>query len=229
MFGHIGRRSSLITNGVRINDLSEVVLRNLSYVDVSFDGGPLTYNKMRAGDYGGLMRGLELAKERGLRKINALHTLYSENVDRINDMVSIEEDFDFGVVAFSPFKVPHNHGGVSVSRSSLVGKVLPELSESRRFMESDKTKLLVSRLDLTVGEPEKFFQRVDELGLSEKVHYVDNPLEKGFVRVNYDGRVLTPHDAVHPALYGAKGYSLGDKRFEGLNEIFTQLQKDELG
>ncbi len=223
----IGRNTSIITNGILLPNLSQKTLSSLDYIDVSFDGGPNTYSQRRKIDFNSTIQKIKQARNRGARSINALHTIYSENSKYLDDMMEIEDFFDFDTIAFSLFKVPHNHGNVRVTSASLVDQVLPTMANNYRFMNSEHAKLLVSSIDLPFGTYDDFFKRLKSLGLSHKVNYCDNPLDFGFVRVTYDGRVLTPHDAIHPKIYQKTGYSLDDSRFNSLNDIFTQLQHDK--
>lgn len=223
-----GRKTSIVTNGMNLHSLSKDTLERLDYIDVSFDGGPNTYAGRRGRDFKEVITNLEQAfKGTNLTNFNALHTLYSENLGNLDDMVKLQELFPFGNIAFSLYKVPYNHGSVHVTRASLLEEVVPALAKSSSFRNSPKTRLLISSLDLTTGNPRKFFDEIEWHGLTNKLHYVRNPLHHGFIRVTYDGKVLTPNDAIHPILYNVKGYSLKDHGFNSLNEIFAKLQKEE--
>lgn len=221
------RKTSIITNGSRLNNLSQETLNNISYIDISFDGGSKTYSQRRKSDFTTIISNISKAYESGAKHFNALHTLYAENIRNIDDMVKIEESFSpFGIIAFSPYKIPHNHGSISVTKSS-VEELLEALRNSKTFMDSSKTKLLLSDLDLTNNNSEEIFSKLESYGLKDKVFYAGNPLDRGLIRVNYDGRVLAPNDVIHPMLYHLKGYSLRDKQFKNLNEIFDKLVKEK--
>ena len=224
----MGRKTSIITNGFQLQSLSQETLAHLDFLDVSFDGGPKTYSQVRKGDFGELISKIKQAKNLGTKSVNALHTLYAENIDNLEDMVRVRDYVDFDTLAFSIYKVPHNHGSVRVTYSPLVEKVLPILVENRQFMESDNTKLLLTNADFVQGEPDKILERAESLGLVGKIHYTDDPLKIGVIRVTYDGKVLAPHDATHPLIYGSVGYSLQDSRFGNLNDIFRQIQQDKI-
>src|SRR3989344_1553589 len=219
------RVTGMITNGTLLSKMPEQALSALDYIDVSFDGGPDTYGQRRRADFNAVVDNIKQARPH-VGAINALHTLYAENIRDLADMMKVEDCFDFHTIAFSLYKVPHNHGFVRVSSGSLINQTLPALSENQSFMDSRRTRLLISRADITSGDPEQFFDKVEELGLKAKVHYCEDPLQLGFVRVTYDGRVLTPHDAIHPILYRTTGYSLNDPRFNTLNVIFSKLRQD---
>lgn len=222
-----GRKTSMITNGSRILTLPSEILTSLDYVDVSFDGGPKTYSQRRNAEFNAIVANISKAQKLGVRSVSALHTLYAENIRNLEDMMQVDNFMDLDKIAFSVYKVPHNHGAVRVTSDSLSGKILPTLADSKSFMENPKAILLLTDADFVQGEPDKVLEIANSLGLKNKIHYTPDPLRTGFVRVTYEGKVLAPHDATHPLLYASSGYSLQDKRFEDLNEIFRQLQDDK--
>lgn len=221
----LGRRTSIITNGVNLHSLSKQTLSLLDYIDISFDGGPETYNQVRSGDFKRVLTNAIQAHEQGVRSVNALHTLYAENIRNIEDMVSVGSLFKFDHIVFSPY-ISYNSGNAKVTRLSLTNEILPALAENAKFMNDERAKLLVSRLDLRSDNPEHFLNEVNRLGLKDKVHYFENPLINGVIRVNYDGLVLTPNDSIDTVSYKTKGYLLADPKFKNLNEILAQLLGD---
>ncbi len=222
----IGRKVSIITNGVNLHNLSKQTLTALDYIDISFDGGPETYNQIRMGDFKKIISSAVQAHEQGTKTINALHTLYAENIKNIEDMVNIGDLFKFENIVFSPY-IPYNHENAKVTRLSLINEILPALAENTKFMGSEHTKLLVSRLDIGQDNTEEFFNEVKRLGVEDKAYYFENPLNNGVIRVNYDGLVLAPNDSIDPTTYRTKGHSINDPKFRNLNDILIQLQKDE--
>ena len=221
------RKTSMISNGLKLDNISQERLNDLTYIDISFDGGPETYSQRRKADFRIIIENIFKAYTAGAKHFNALHTLYAENTKNIKDMMRIEESFPhFETIAFSPYKVPHNHGSVSVSKNS-IKEIFEALVNNNAFMDSSKTRLLLTNSDLTSGNPKKMLSNLETYELKDKVFYVGNPLDMGFIRVNYDGRVIAPDDATHPLLYRLKGYSIKDKQFKSLNEIFDKLAKKE--
>jgi hypothetical protein len=57
-----------------------------------------------------------------------------------------------------------------------------------------------------------------------------NPLERGMIRVTYDGKILSPYASVHPALYGNARWTVTDARERGwsLNQVFGEIRRCEL-
>lgn len=221
----LGRKTSIITNGINLHNLSKQTLRSLDYIDISFDGGPETYSKVRAGDFNHVLSNIIGARQQGARSINALHTLYAENIGNIEDMVKVGGLFEFDNIVFSPY-IRYNLENAKATRVSLAGVVLPALAGNDKFMAAEPAKLLVSRLDLQSDSLEHFLDEVNRLGLKDKVHYFENPLNNGVIRVSYDGLVLTPNDSVDTLSYRIKGYPISDPKFKNLNEVFYQLLKD---
>jgi len=221
-----GRKTSIVTSGISLDKLSKEALTSLNYIDVSFDGGPDTYRKRRGLDFKKVITNLEEAsKYLAKTNFNALHTIYRENLDSLDDMMQVQEAFSFGKIAFSIYKVPYNQGSISVSRASLMKEVIPVLAGSSAFRDSPRSVLLVSSADLTSANEDDFLSEVNRQGLEDKVRYIDNPLDYGFIRVTYDGKVLTPYDAIHTVLYDVKGFSLND--FKSLNEIVEQMHREK--
>lgn len=213
----LGRKTSMITNGSAIDSIPRDILSCMDYVDVSLDVGLKPYN--RQGDLSQILSGIQ-----GLKAVNALHTLYQENLQRIDEMVAVSREFPFARLAFSPFKKSYNHGSQSVTHSSLTNQLLPSLARSKSFMETESAILLVSNSDLIGCSEEGFLKVLDDLSIRPKVFYSPNPLRNGLVRVTYDGFVLSPDDSIHPGVYKSKGINVKDDRFRSLNDIFSHMK-----
>ena len=225
-----GRKTSMITNGILLSRISDETLKKLDYIDVSFDGGLRTYSKKRHYDYQSLIQILHETQQRGAHSVNALHTIYAENIEDIDDMMRIANDFPFNTIAFSPYQIPVNDGTVSVTPCSIPKQILPALAAREPFMQHDNATFLTSPHEMTSKEYALFLRIVNELGLNRKVHCSPDPLTLGFIRVSHDGIVLAPSDSIHPAEYSQRGFSLDyyrsvDAQLNGsvLNYVFGLL------
>ena len=223
-----GRTVSIITNGVQLNKLSTITLKGLSYIDVSFDGGAKTYFENRKSDYQKIISNIKYAKINGCKHFNALHTLYAENLQNIDDMVMVSKDIEFDYILFSPYQESQNDGENSVTFVSLIDKILPKLAKSKIFQTQLNAKLLIGKLEIKSKEfNQKLLKKISELKLEDKIIFdpVD-PLLKGFIRVNYDGKVMTPLDSIHPKNYYSTSIELENKI--SLNQIFSFFQNKEI-
>lgn len=205
-----GKTVSLITNGHGLHHLSVDALPHLAWIDVSLDGGPGTYSDYRHASYSRILRNLLQLQSRGFAHLNALNTLSSANIDAVDDMVSAEDDFPFSRIVFSPYFEPFNDGSVDVEVLSLP-QLLRALSQSTRFMKSHRTVLLLGlhaykRYGFTSMQIQ---DALEEHSLREKTAFITrDPLHLGYIRVTYDGLVLTPYESLHPASYRQIGRTL---------------------
>lgn len=222
-----GRTISIITNGTMMQRFDPEVFQLLSYIDISFDGGPVTYSRSIIG-FERIIEGLRFAKTNGCDKFVALHTLYKENLSNILDTIKVSDCFDFDYVLFSPYLVSRNHGTNNTGKLSLTSDILPRLAEEKLFLEELETRLLISGLHLHADEisSEFLIREIEKFGLSKKVLIFDqDPILKGFIRVNYDGIVLTPFESLHPEDYRKSKFSLYDDY--SLEDIFCTMRNDK--
>jgi sulfatase maturation enzyme AslB (radical SAM superfamily) len=196
-----GKTVSMITNGTNLHLIKHPEL--FSFIDVSFDGGRNTYSRL--GDYNAIISSINsLALNGG--KFNALHTLNKNNIDNISDMVSVNNDANFGIVMFSPYlitrKINKNNGTKFVTAIS-IEEVLQKMSENNYFMDAKNTLL---NIDIYHAEQENIKmsevkEAVQKYGLNSKVALFDNELTKYVIRVTYDGLVMSPRDSLNTADY----------------------------
>lgn len=215
-----GRTTSVITNGLGLSRLPTTEVSLLSYIDVSFDGGPSTYESYRRGSLRMLRGGLEHVSD--LTELNALHVLHRNNMAAIEDMMAVAAFAPFQRMVFSLYLDTKNHGANAVERAELT-EVLARLSECDSFREARNALLLVDDLHLArYGvSSDEFLQLAEKLSILERVHLVAaDPLLYGFIRVTYDGLVLAPHASVHPALYASTGRRIASV---SLQEHFQSL------
>jgi len=216
-----GRTASIITNGALLHHLTPETLKNLAYIDVSFDGGPDTYARMRKGNFKTIIENVQQAD----RPVTALHTLYKENLPHIDDMVAVRDYADFKHILFSPYLISKNDGKNNVGAVSVIGDILPTLARSEAFLEEPKAKLLLSKLQLLQEgvSVDRLAQALTANRLTDKtLLFTEDPINKGFIRVNYDGGVITPFQSLHPVNYrNAKHHLTGT---QSLEEIARELR-----
>lgn len=200
-----GKSVSLVTNGLGLHRLSATTLATLEWIDVSLDGGPSTYSSYRRGNFAWVLRNVRESIERGARFINALHTVSSLNLANINDMMLVSELTAWNKIIFSPYVEVRNHGENATSPVPLAA-LLGSLSKSESFLNHPSAFLLIGNHAFSAqGADDQVVARdIEAAGLSSKVFRVEHdPLRLGYVRVTYDGYVMTPYQSLHPADYRA--------------------------
>lgn len=224
----------LITNGAGLHRLDEELAGKLSYIDVSFDGGPQSYVQYRKGDFGKLIANIRRAETLyGFSFFNALHVLNSRNIGHLDDMVAIREYFPFKNIMFSPYLETHNDGLNEVYKLKL-DEILIRLTESRQFMHAKEAFLLLDVYHL-LGDMQhthvyteqdelpnmlSIKNRIAFLGLTSKVKLIEkDPIRHGFVRLTYDGYMLSPYASLNPAQYQKEGVGI---REMSLQEFFDR-------
>jgi len=199
----VGKTVSLVTNGLRLDRLSSEALKALAWVDVSLDGGPSTYRRYRRGNFARLIGSVNNAVSAGLRSANALHTLSSVNLNAIDDMMAVAQLAPWEKIIFSPYMAVKNHGQNPTSPVALV-RLLAALGSSAGFMSNPRAFLLLGS-DAFLDEklsPAEVAHALADAGLTSKVFRVEHdPLQLGYLRVTYDGFVMTPYQSLHPADY----------------------------
>ena len=194
-----GKSVSLITNGLNLTLLDDVLF-DLSFIDVSFDGGPETYP--RNTNYDCIVSSISDIRDRGFDRINFLHTLYSENIKNIDDMMKVPFDGS-DIVLFSSFLDTANAGETYVSSLSLE-ETAKYLSQSRYFCETDNSLWLIDSHHLKQDglSLEQAKKIIDSAGLSDKVNFMpERSVDYGILRVHSDGSLLLPRDSLNTASY----------------------------
>ncbi len=217
-----GKTISVITNGKSLNLVSEELLNNLDFIDISFDGGKNTYSKFRKGNFEELKKNIQRIYTLGFKKINALHSVHSENIDNIEDMMSVLEIIPFNKIMFSPYLVTENFGRNTVSKVNL-GELLKKLSSSKSFMEAKQAIINIDsyHLDQDKMTAKELVKLAEKYRLKDKlVLHNEDLLPYGVVRVTYDGKVLSPSQSLNPKKY-SEGLDLKD--FHNVNEAWKKL------
>jgi len=215
---------SIITNGFGLHLLSAKALSELAWVDVSLDGGPMSYPDYRRGSFSKLTRLVRAALESGLGLVNGLFTLSSATLPFLEDMLAVEAVLDWARLVFSPFATVRSHGKQWVEPLS-VSTLLHSLADCASFMNSTKSVLLLGA-DAGADEGLSFADveaLLGELLLAEKTtHVAHDPLLLGYLRLTYDGFIMTPYQSLHPAEYRATARPLKD--YNSLDEAYALLR-----
>jgi len=213
---------SIVTNGSGLNYLPTNIINQLAYIDVSFDGGIDSYNKFRRGSFMEIIAAINMIQNQYDVTFNALHTITSENINHIDDMVSIRELARFQTIMLSSFLATEHYGVNNVSTISLVDLLL-KLASSNSFMNSVEALLL---LDIYhVQQDNVPIRTIKELIIKNKLQskvalIEDDPIKHGIVRVTYDDYVLNPNESLHPRVYKDSKY-LASK--VNINSAFEEL------
>lgn len=218
-----GKRVSLITNGLGLDYLPEDIGPTLDFIDVSFDGGPATYQSYRGPSYDKLVSRIWRRTSQGFCRFRALACLSSATAHAIEDTLAVAEIEGIEFLMLSPYLPTMNHGTNTVAPVSL-SRLLIQLAESNRFRDTRNVILLIAlhELKLLREDESSICALIDKLALGDKTVLIDcDPLDLGIVRVSYDGRVLTPLESLHPAYYTRTGISLSGTT---VNEAFSKMR-----
>ncbi|MBS3162422.1 radical SAM protein [Candidatus Woesearchaeota archaeon] len=223
----LGRTISIITNGKNLDKIGPELLENIDYIDISFDGGKKTYNKIRKGsNFEKLKRDIQrLYYDYNYHKINALHTIHSQNIEDIEDLMSITEIIPFKTILFSPYLETENYGKNSVSRLDLK-KLIKRLFSNKKFLEIKQTILNVDIFHLEQANlsVEDLIDFIENNNFKDKIIVYDKDLlYEGVIRVTHSGMALTPRQSLNPKKY-SKGLKLED--FSNVNEVWRELVKN---
>ncbi|MCF0075246.1 radical SAM protein [Dyadobacter sp. CY261] len=211
-----GKTIGLITNGLKLSKLAQSSAADLSYIDVSFDGGKETYHLYRKADFGEVIGNIH-AVSRNLPHLqfNALHVVNLSTARHISDMVNVKNYANFNKIMFSPYIETKNDGENTVERLP-IRIVLEKFASNPDFMYTENAFILLDIYHL-LGESKLFhdegFNSMNEikntvlsLGLEGKVKLIENdPLSHGFLRVTYDGYLLSPYKSLDPSYYRETG------------------------
>jgi MoaA/NifB/PqqE/SkfB family radical SAM enzyme len=218
-----GKTSSLITNAINLGRLAAESFGQLQWVDVSLDGGPETYHRYRRSEYSTIVEQAHYALHSGLKTLNALHTLCDANLNNIDDMVAVAKDVPWSRILFAPFLRVRNHGrtpAATVSIQDLVSALL----NSSAFMHCETANLILGEDSfkehgLNASQVRNEFEKA---GLWSKIIQVPcDPFQLGYLRVTYDGYIMTPYQSLHPADY--RSTAISAESFDKLEEAFKSL------
>ena len=204
-----GRSCSFITNGLNLHLLDAVTIRQLSWIDVSIDAGPETYAAYRGGSFTRLAEGIAKARANGLQDLRILHTVSSGNLSATAEAIEAALSFRPQHVVVSPFQAT-KHTGVQNVAMVTPSALLREL-ESAGAHQDDRIWLGLDLGYMTHFEDNGTVRRAIEL-FGDRLVYVDSdPIDRGIIRVTYDGLVLSPLESVNTADYAVVGRHLRER------------------
>ena len=215
----LGVDVSIVTNGLNGHLLPDCVVQSLTWLDVSLDGGRDTYEAYRGGSWPKLQRSLESMKARGLRELRVLQTLSTATVCSVADM--IESGFAIGasLMLFSPYQPTRSYGTQRVSAISPIAIV-----EALKHFADDPRIHLAFDFGYTRHFEDHHRDRAFSLAarlFGERFTYVSSdPVNRGIIRVTYDGLVLTPFQAVNTVDYRSIGRPVLARP---IDEWFTEM------
>jgi len=196
-FGKKGITGSIITNGIGLPHMIRTP-NNLAYVDVSLDGSPETFKARGKISYSDLASNIDRLASEGLR-VNALQTLYGENVEQVDSMMQVREIGGLSTIMFSPYLDTRNYGEDGVSKAGL-SRLLNTLSRSDRFRGDKNSIVLIDRYHIEQDNVDfdQIRGQIEKHELQGRVKVLEeDPLAYGIVRVTHDGQVLTPEQSLH--------------------------------
>jgi len=218
--GSRGKWVSIITNGLNAALLPADTAKRLAWIDVSLDGGPRTYEQYRNGSWTKLLRALAELRERTPIELRLLQTLSWETASAIDDMLDASALLQARFTVFSPFQITRGtrvQTATEIDPVSYVNALAPYRHNPDIFVT----------MDATYGghhtdTPEAVARGRELFG--GRFLYVDtDPIDRGLMRVTYDGIATTPFGAINTRDYATVGMPVQRER---LDAIFDALQFD---
>ena len=222
----------VISNGHGLHQVGLDTLNLLDYVDISFDGGAKSYAFYRKGDFNSLMQKISMV-QKALPNLhfNALNVLNNATLGNLDDMLDIKNYATFRSIMFSPYLETQNDGVNYVAKVRLRNLLL-HLSGNQQFMNTKEAFLLLDTYHLwgDLSRSVKYSEQSDPSNLSNiaslisylelagKVKLIEkDPIHHGFLRLTYDGYILSPYDSLNPKHYTSNGSSIHSV---SLNQFF---------
>ncbi len=221
--------TSLITNGLQLHKLSSTTVSQLSWVDVSLDGGPATYGSYRGASFNQVMSNIRRVRTCSGTSVRILNTISHENLEHIPDMVDVFRFANIDLMQFSPFQETKSQGEqyTTMVRPETFFEAFSDLKvepADRIVLAIDaqyvaKCNALPHDIELLVRNSSKY--RID--------YTKEDPLIRGFIRITYDGLVLSPIDSLNTKYYSCIGSDLGKTRIEEhYNKLISDRDYDAL-
>ena len=202
-----GKSISLITNGLNAKLAPEELIQKLAWIDLSLDGGERTYQSYRRGSWFKLLSSVEWLQKCGLKDLRVLQTLSSETASFVDDMVKSSRQLGASTIMFSPYR-PTLIGKAQVGEALAPMEIL-DLIEPHADAEDIRLSFDDDYLAL-FGDVSNALARGDKLLGSRFSHINGDPIDRGIIRVTYDGLALTPLQAINTEKYHTLGRKLAD-------------------
>lgn len=231
-------RFGAITNALNVMTYLDSELASLfSYLDVSFDGGAETYQSYRGVPFQKVIKGIEVAVEKGIPIINTLHTLSDRNIENIDDImegVQLVRNISPRGVSWFSFFVWTKNGRNNVKMMS-TKETCASVSKSKKFMESDPDACFLVLDDyhfLSRGEnPREIYEYLahspeisDELGC--RIRVFGDPVDEGILRVTVDGLVVHPLELLHGEVL--EKHSIGAQSLDDVYRLIREQNKNTI-
>lgn len=197
------RSISLVTNGLNLSSLPSDIIPLLDYIDVSFDGGLLFYEKYRKGNISKILDGILYCLAHGLKEVNALHTICNQTIDNITDCINLNRIVPFANILFTPYLVTQNQGDNTVTPIPLQDIII-YLDNNDVFNNTKETLVLIDNYHI---EQESIISAdldasLNTIKCKNKFRiFKEDPIFYGIIRVTYDGIILSPRQSLHTAQY----------------------------
>lgn len=199
---------SVVTNGLNLKKIPKSTIEIIDYMDISFDGGAISYQNFRRSNFDHIIEGVNYLKDCGLNEINALHTICDSTKDFISDCINVKDYAYFSNIMFSPYLITENLGKNTVGPVLLMDLINLLLSNDL-FMSVDEAFLLIDNYHLEQDRilPEEIEFLVTKMKIERKIRlFKHDPIFHGILRVTYDDLVLSPRDSLHTKHYAESNY-----------------------
>ena len=227
---------NVITNGLNLNLVTDRLINSLSVIDISLDGGRMSYQGYRKGNLDKIVRNVQSLKTRGYTgQLNCLNVINAETIGYIEDVIEVDKEFCFDKIFFSPYIRTLNDGSNTVEISPMKA-ILKKLRQCTSFLKNQKCVMFfgVNHVISDVSKEEELVERNEFLSSyirenfdEDKVVYALESLAQGLLRITYDGIVLDPYHALHPSLYKDFGASIFDTVPEEFYKRCIAMREDE--
>lgn len=189
---------SLITNGLNGELLDSEILSYLNWVDVSLDGGRNSYQRYRNGSWKKLERSVKYMRSHGLKELRIMNTLSSETIGSVVDMVDSAWELGAEKIVFSPYQKTAAAGiqsAHSLSPDVIIKSLDNYHKDERIFLAFDAAYLKQQpHVESAIQSARQMF--------GDRLHLVStDPIDRGIIRITYDGLILTPFESIDTAHY----------------------------
>jgi MoaA/NifB/PqqE/SkfB family radical SAM enzyme len=215
---------SFITNGSNLALIQDFDLEKIKFLDISFDGGIQSYKQYRGGNIHEILKNINLLSKNGLKEINALHMISEKTIPYLDDMIGLSSHFAFNKMMFSLY-LDTKSINTRIEKTLTLQKVFQTLSVNESFMKSNNAFLLLDKYNFAEEEftIENIELYIEKFRLNDKIFLVKkDPIEYGFVRITYNGFVLTPTDSLNTIEYEDKQIPV----WEFSNNVFNEMIKE---
>jgi MoaA/NifB/PqqE/SkfB family radical SAM enzyme len=219
----LGRSTSIITNGLNLRLLPVEALARLAWVDISLDSSPELYSSYRGGSFSKLSRGIEFARRHGLQDLRILNAIAAQNIVQLDAMLEGSFAFCPTMVVISPFQQTRAQGRQFVAM--VHPRELYRAVAASRFRDRADLRIILDAGYLNNFAGAEWLRPFEDTFGSRMTLVATDPIDRGLIRVTYDGLVLSPLESVHTDDYSRLGRRLADMP---LNDWFYAVRNEKL-